>query len=130
MAASIRLTVLPSGQASASLVGDLDLTSVASLEDQFAWALMLSPDLVLDLREVTFLDAAVIGCLMRLRAEAMAQGGSVSLVTPSPFVRKVLRIARVSELSPVVPDPQRPGLTSETSLAETASRLPAPDWSP
>jgi anti-anti-sigma factor len=104
MAETARITALYSGSVSVQLTGELDLVSAPVLTEQFDAALTISPDLVVDLHEVTFLDAAVITTLLRAQQHALAQGGSVVLVGASPWVEKVLRASRVTEAIPLLPN--------------------------
>ena len=89
MAQSARITSLYSGSVSVQLSGELDLVSTPALNEQFDEALQLSPDLVVDLHEVTFLDAAVITTLLRAQHQALLRDGSLVLVEASPWVEKV-----------------------------------------
>jgi len=45
---------------------------------------------ILDLRNVKFATATLLGCLLRARADMRRQGGDLVLAAPSRFVRRVL----------------------------------------
>ncbi|GAA1909941.1 hypothetical protein GCM10009716_19770 [Streptomyces sodiiphilus] len=55
------------------------------------------PDLVLDLRQVTFIDCGGLSLLVRARMRALNRGGRLRLVISSPFVLRVLRLAGLAE---------------------------------
>lgn len=103
MAHPARITSLYSGSVSVQLSGELDIVSVPALSEQFAAALGTSPDLVVDLHDVTFLDAAVITSLLKAQHQALVQDGSLVLVGASPWIEKVLRASRVTEAIPLLP---------------------------
>lgn len=98
-----RIVSLYSGSVSVQLSGELDLVSAPALRERFAAALSLSSDLVVDLRELTFLDAAVIATPLWAQHQAVIQGGSLVLVEASPWVEKVLRAARATDAIPLLP---------------------------
>ena len=121
MAQAARITSLYSGTVSVQLSGDLDLVSVPDLTEQFDAALSLSPDLVVDLHEVTFLDAAVITTFLRAQHQALTRDGSLVLVGATPWVEKVLRASRATEAIPLLPNPRvaHPSVEQTDSLVST-----------
>jgi anti-sigma B factor antagonist len=104
MTSVVRVIGLPSGAALLQLSGELDLADVPALRAGLADALSVSSVVVADLRAVTFLDAAVIGTLIRSRRQALAQQGSLSLVGANPWISKILRVAQVNDTLPSFPD--------------------------
>ncbi len=50
---------------------------------------------VVDLREVGFIDSTALGLLVRARQEARQHDGTFGLVAPSRFVRTVLHTMRL-----------------------------------
>jgi anti-sigma B factor antagonist len=100
----VRVICLPSGPALVRLTGELDLAAVPALRTGFADALQVSAELVADLREVTFIDAAAIGTLVWTRQQALAEDGSLWLVGASPWISRILRIAQVNDTLPSLPD--------------------------
>lgn len=118
MTETARIALLYSGAVSVQLTGELDLVSAPALTEQFGSALDISPDLVVDLHEVTFLDAAVITTLLRAQQEALVRGGSVVLVGASSWVEKVLRASRATEAIPLLPRQhlEQPAHQQATSL--------------
>jgi anti-sigma B factor antagonist len=90
-----------------TLHGDLDLLTAPALRERLD---MLTagpcPDLVLDLRPVSFIDCAGLGVLCRVRNRVRARHGRLRLVTGSASVRRVLRhtgMAGVFEVLPGMP---------------------------
>ncbi|EFL35758.1 anti-sigma-B factor antagonist [Streptomyces viridochromogenes DSM 40736] len=61
------------------------------------------PDLVLDLRPVSFIDCAGLGVLCRARNRVLARRGRLRLVTDSGFLRRVLRHAGLAGVFEVLP---------------------------
>ena len=117
MAQEARITSLYSGSVSVQLSGELDVVSAPALNEQFKAALSLSPDLVVDLHEVTFLDAAVIATLLCAQQQALLRGGSIVLVGASLWVEKVLRASRATEAIPLLPQrPVQPSAKQSGSL--------------
>lgn len=122
MAQVARITSLYSGSVSIQLSGELDLVSVQALTEQFDAALTMSPDLVVDLTDVTFLDATVITTLLKAQQQALIQDGSVVVVGASPWVEKVLRASRATEAIPLLPH-QRCDNKSEVQKGSLISAL-------
>jgi anti-anti-sigma factor len=74
------------------LRGEFDLAGVERFEDAVG-GLRPRNALVLDLRELTFMDSSGLGALIVLRERARAEGWSLSLSAPQPSVAMVLRIS-------------------------------------
>ncbi|MEU2912723.1 STAS domain-containing protein [Streptomyces massasporeus] len=90
-----------------TLRGELDLLAAPALRARLD---MLTtghrPDLVLDLRPVSFIDCTGLGVLCRVRNRVSARQGRLRLVTDSTSLRRVLRhtgMAGVFELLPCMP---------------------------
>lgn len=69
------------------------------------------PDLVLDLRPVSFIDCAGLGLLCRARNRTVARGGRLRLVTDSACFRRILRgtlLSGVFEVYSHLPEAQLP----------------------
>lgn len=65
------------------------------------------PDLVLDLRRMSFIDCAGLGVLCRARNRVAERRGSLRLVTDSTGFRRILRhagLAGVFEVLPCLPE--------------------------
>ncbi|MGW6543720.1 STAS domain-containing protein [Streptomyces massasporeus] len=90
-----------------TLRGEIDLLTAPALRDRLD---MLTtghcPDLVLDLRRVSFIDCTGLGVLCRVRNRVSARQGRLRLVTDSDLLRRVLRhtgMTGVFELLPCMP---------------------------
>ncbi|MEV6025767.1 STAS domain-containing protein [Streptomyces sp. NPDC052036] len=79
------------------LSGEIDILAVRSLGPRLdALTTESRPDLVLDLRPVSFLDCAGLGLLCRVRNRVLARGGRLRLVVDGTRVPRVLRSARLT----------------------------------
>jgi anti-anti-sigma factor len=80
------------------LKGDLDLYTSPALDDALVevegekW-----PTIVLDLRELEFLDSMALRLIMRTQARAQQDGRSLVLVRGPEFVDRVLALAGLAE---------------------------------
>ncbi|MGW2829640.1 STAS domain-containing protein [Streptomyces sp. NPDC001286] len=73
------------------LRGEIDLLTVPSLSARLdELTAGPCPDLVVDLRDVTFIDCSGLGMLCRARNRVMAHQGRLRLVTDSPEFRRLL----------------------------------------
>lgn len=75
--------------------------------------------LVLALQDVTAIDAAGVGALLRLRGLVTARGGRLSLVAVPPRVRRMLRLTALDAVLALAPDgadhPEAPGRAASGS---------------
>jgi len=74
--------------------------------------------LILDLTEVSTIDAAGLGAMLELYRQTKSRGASLRLMNPNQFVDKVLQITR---LNTVFERTSAEQLMSDKSLARTAS---------
>ncbi|MFF8596307.1 STAS domain-containing protein [Streptomyces sp. NPDC015220] len=63
------------------------------------------PDLLLDLRSVSFVDCAGLGLLCRVRNRVLARGGRLRLVTGSAPFRRLLRRTGLAGVFELLPEP-------------------------
>ncbi|WP_433204019.1 STAS domain-containing protein [Dactylosporangium sp. CS-047395] len=78
---------------------ELDAASVPRVAALLHEAADLNPtDLVIDLRECPFVDAAAIGMLLDVHRRMFAAGGRLTLRAPGPRVTRTLRLARVEKV--------------------------------
>jgi anti-anti-sigma factor len=75
------------------LVGDFDLASVAAFEEATRAAVDGQREIVLDLKELRFIDSSGIRAILNL-ATAL-DGKGVVLRGPQPSVRKLIRLTGV-----------------------------------
>jgi anti-sigma B factor antagonist len=88
------------------LRGDLDLYNAPEFDDALVavegekW-----PTLVLDLRELEFLDSMALRLIMRTQARAKQDGRRLVLVRGPQFIDRVLELSGVREHLEVVDEP-------------------------
>ncbi|MFI1354446.1 STAS domain-containing protein [Streptomyces sp. NPDC020898] len=111
------LTEQPARQATVlELRGEIDLVTAPSLSARLdALTAHSRPDLVLDLRRVSFIDCTGLGILCRARSRALARQGRLQLITDSSRFLRVLRHAGLSGVFEVHPHlPEGPARTPTT----------------
>jgi anti-sigma B factor antagonist len=84
------------GEGCLRLVGELDIAGLPALEaslDEVA-----AKDIVLDCSELTFIDCAGLGVLLRAHKRCARTGSQLTLVAPSRFLERLLKLARVEGL--------------------------------
>ncbi len=86
--------------------GEIDLSVIAQLEGELAPALAAAPDpLVVDLRDVTFVDSSGLRFLLKLNESAKTDGRRFALVAAGDPVVRVLQLAGVEDRLEIVADP-------------------------
>lgn len=83
------------------LRGEFDLLGVAAFAEAVA-SVKVRDSMVLDLRELTFMDSSGLGALVKLYERAKAQRWSLTLAAPQPAVAMVLRISGLAERLTIV----------------------------
>jgi anti-anti-sigma factor len=78
-----------------SVSGEFDMSAAADVERQIRPLEDRVPILVIDLREVSFLDSSALRLLVALDAHAREQGRRVALVRGPENVQRVFRITRL-----------------------------------
>jgi anti-anti-sigma factor len=79
------------------LAGELDIVAKTRITDRLeALARVPRPDLVLDLRQVTFIDCCGLSILCNVRTRALKSGGRLRLVSQSPAFRRLLRLTALN----------------------------------
>jgi anti-sigma B factor antagonist len=91
------------------LDGEIDIAAAPAIR-RFLMAATSGGDvhLAVDMSGVTFIDAAGIGVLVAAANRARETGGSVSLLAPSPQVRRVLGVLHLDAILPAAQRPVRP----------------------
>ena len=87
-----------------ALSGELDLATADTLRSCLAPLVQgpSSPErLVLDLRDLTFLDASGISSLLVVQRALDSQGGRLVLRSPSRLVRRVVKVLDLEQVLPV-----------------------------
>jgi len=78
--------------------GEIDAHTVHAFHEVFDEAANLAPHVVIDLANVTFVDSSGLGGLIVARESARDRGGSVSLVSPPPLVRRLLGSTQLQDV--------------------------------
>ena len=87
--------------------GELDLVSSPELEEALARVDGSEPALViLDLREVEFMDSAGLSVLVKAHQRAQSAGRRFGLVNGTPQVRRLLSLTGMDERMTVVQTPE------------------------
>ena len=76
------------------LRGEFDLTGVRQFEEAVAGVTPIG-SLVLDLRDLSFMDSSGLGALMGLYRRGVAEGWSLVVAAPQPQVTRLLQITGV-----------------------------------
>lgn len=98
---------LQGGGLSFALSGDLDLSTLERLESALEDSLDGKPELVvLDLRELTFLDSSGLRLMLALHASQRERGGRLVLVRGPRRVHRVLELTRADDELEIVTDPR------------------------
>jgi anti-anti-sigma factor len=81
-------------QAVARLTGDIDLATIADLESAIDAAREATPDgdIVLDMRDVTFIDSSGLRVLVTAHDRQVADEARMTIIHPSPPVLRVLEV--------------------------------------
>jgi stage II sporulation protein AA (anti-sigma F factor antagonist) len=86
-----------------NVAGELDPLTAETLDDQVDGLVLAGyPSVVLDLREVTFLDSSGLRALIRAHGEMARHGRSLQLRSPSQSVRRVLELTGLVDYLDVV----------------------------
>jgi len=87
-----------------TLDGEIDLAAAPSVRASLAAIVQdeLARDVVIDLRDVTFMDSTGVGALLSAYRHLKLQQRTLVLAQPQPIVARVLGITNVARLFPVV----------------------------
>lgn len=89
----------------AEVEGELDVFAAGRIAARLdSLAHPRCPDLVLDLRPVTFLDCAGLSLLCRVRNRVLERGGRLRLVMVDPRFLRLLRMVRLDDAFEVLDD--------------------------
>ncbi len=94
-----RFSIDASGETSlVALSGELDLASSAELTAAFDELVAADKHIVVEMRELTFIDSTGMAVLLRARRAAEQRGRSVTLRDPQPNVAKTLQLAGLDKV--------------------------------
>jgi anti-sigma B factor antagonist len=89
------------------LAGEIDLATVPQLRQVLDAHARSGQTMVIDLREIKFVDSMGLAALVRARHRALARGAKLELVAPPESVYKVFTLTRLDRLFDWVPQPPR-----------------------
>jgi anti-sigma B factor antagonist len=78
--------------------GEIDAHTAHAFHETVTEAATLAPHVIIDLAHVTFVDSSGLGALIAARTSARNEGGSLSLVSPPPMVRRLLGATRLHDI--------------------------------
>ena len=86
--------------------GDIDAATADPLREEIlALVEAEQPEhLVIDLRDVTFMDSAGLAVLVRIRKQQLRHGGAVTVTNPIPRVNRILKITGLDVAFAPAPD--------------------------
>ncbi|MEU7318879.1 STAS domain-containing protein [Streptomyces sp. NPDC007083] len=121
------LTRAERGRSVVELHGEIDLAVVlATTPRLYALTAAPAPQLVADLRPVTFIDCSGLALLVDIRARVLASGGAFTLVCADPRVLRLLRITGLEDVLVPVPAPEALPEQPDRNAANAANAaLPA-----
>jgi stage II sporulation protein AA (anti-sigma F factor antagonist) len=97
--ASVSTDTVGAGTEILSLDGEFDMSNCAEVERRLSDAALgrEPPDIVVDLRGVSFLDSTVLELLLRELKKANERGSGFALIRPNALVWRVFVLTGVSE---------------------------------
>jgi anti-sigma B factor antagonist len=98
------VTPHPSGAVVIALGGEIDLSSRTELMDIFREAMDLTPRLIVDLADVTFMDSTGLSVLLWGHSLARENGGHQAIVGAPPHVARILEITQLDAVLELFPD--------------------------
>lgn len=102
----VEATEREGGGVTLALSGELDLSTIEHLEQAVAARVDGKPELVvLDLRNLVFLDSTGLRLVLRLQASLRDVGGRLVLVKGPRRVHRVFELTRATDVLEIVQDP-------------------------
>ncbi len=93
----------PGSFAVVSVTGDVDVATAPALQQRLEAAIDSSPQVVVDLSPVQFLDSSGLGALVWGLKRARARGGCLQLVLHEPRVRRMFELTGLSRTFEIFP---------------------------
>jgi anti-sigma B factor antagonist len=87
-----------------TVVGEVDIATVARLRERLSALAVSGVPLVADLDQVSFIDATGLGALARAARDAAAQGVSLYVVCDRPQTRRLFRVTGLDRQIPLAHD--------------------------
>jgi anti-anti-sigma factor len=91
-------TEVVDGDPVVSVGGEVDLVTAGDLRQALGEALQISPRLVVDVGQVSFIDSTGLSALADGHRRAHDAGGALILRHPSPMLKRLLEITRLDTL--------------------------------
>ena len=106
-------------QVTARLIGEIDHHGAGRLREEIDEMLKrVRPEvLVLDFRDVTFMDSSGIGLVMGRYRLIREWDGAVEIHNPSPSIKKVMRRAGLDRIASIHSSPPKSGTNPEKTEA-------------
>ena len=93
----------PSGPTTVRLSGEIDILTSAALRRQLMGTLHYSTSmLILDLSDVSFCDPSGLAVLIGIQRRARAQGITLALTAPRPFMSRLLHLTGLDRRLPML----------------------------
>jgi anti-sigma B factor antagonist len=87
-----------------TVVGEVDIATVARLRERLSALAVSGVPLVADLDQVSFIDATGLGALARAARDAAAQGVALYVVCDRPQTRRLFRVTGLDRQIPLARD--------------------------
>jgi anti-sigma B factor antagonist len=84
--------------------GEVDAATAPRVGETINRLLGRKERVVLDLRDVDFMDLHGLGVLLRATRRARSDGGSIAIARPSPTVRRLIELVHAENELRVLPD--------------------------
>lgn len=111
------------------ITGPLDMTATQAIRTTLDTAVALNPhQLVLDLADCPMIDAAAIGLLLDIHRHLWRSGAVLTLRSPTPRLRHILRIARVDNVLRIAPDTEIGQSLTDAAYEVTPAPEDAEQW--
>jgi anti-anti-sigma factor len=98
------------GEVRLALNGELDISSAARVEDEMARIEAARPRaIVLDLRELEFMDSTGLRTIVGADARAREHGWRLTIVRGPDAVQRIFSVTKLDERLDIVDEPAAPG---------------------
>ncbi|QMU80725.1 STAS domain-containing protein [Streptacidiphilus sp. PB12-B1b] len=119
-------TLTTHGRTVVRLVGEIDLATSSLITTHLIQVTAgARPSVVVDLRAVTFIDAAGLDPLARARDRALRRGGELALICTDPRILRTLRLAGLLPVFPLVPPSAAASMPVPAPVPRTGRRSDA-----
>ena len=81
--------------------GELDIATAPRLFERLAPHRRPGTEVVLDLREVWFMDCYTLGCIVAAHVDSATEGWTLRVLVETPPVRRLLDLTGAAQLLPI-----------------------------